>query len=178
MTLIRSFALLPAVFASAAFAQTAPPPSITGHALAQVTAPLQIQCSGLKFSSLVPQHVATYVTLPANGGPMVDPANIALPGSSQSAQASTCTASGDVGSAYHVMLPSSATITNGGGQTMTLNMFTVSSDGYSDPLNRFLRNNGLGLGTDSFGVGARLNIRADQAPGLYSGTYVVTVQYN
>jgi hypothetical protein len=76
------------------------------------------------------------------------------------------------------MLPSSATITNGGGQSMTLNMFTVSSDGYSDPFNRFLRNNGLGLGTDSFGVGARLNIRADQAPGLYSGTYVVTVQYN
>jgi hypothetical protein len=61
---------------------------------------------------------------------------------------------------------------------MTLNSFTVSSDGDSNPLSRLLHNDGSGLGLDSFGVGAKLNVGANQPPGNYTGTYIVSVQYN
>jgi hypothetical protein len=61
---------------------------------------------------------------------------------------------------------------------MVLNTFTITSDGDSNPYNRLLRNDGTGLGLDSFGIGARLNVGANQPAGTYSGTYVVNVQYN
>lgn len=163
---------------SAAFAQTAPPPSISAHATAQITAPLQVQCSAMHFSSLVPQAAPTSVTLPPDGSPIVDPSKILLTGAAQNAQASSCTSTGDVAATYSVTLPSSATLTNAAGQTMTLNSFTISGDGYSNPYNRLLHNDGTGLGIDSFGVGARLDVGANQAPGTYSGTYVVMAQYN
>ncbi|MEZ7500235.1 DUF4402 domain-containing protein [Flavobacterium sp. Arc3] len=35
-----------------------------------------------------------------------------------------------------------------------------------------------GSGTDSFAVGGTLNIKADQIPGVYTGTFDVTVDYN
>jgi hypothetical protein len=166
------------LLSSAAFAQIAPPPSITAHATAQIAAPLQIRCTAMHFSSLVAQHTATYVVLPANGSPIVDPSKIVLPGASQNAKASACTVTGDVFAVYNVTLPSSASLTNSGGKTMVLNTFTITSDGDSNPYNRLLRNDGTGLGLDSFGIGAKLNVGANQPAGTYSGTYVVNVQYN
>lgn len=166
------------IFSSVSYAQTVPPPSITAHATAQITAPLQIQCSAMHFSTLLPQDSATYVVLPPDGSPIVDPSSIVLSGAAQDAQASTCTTSGDVAATYSVMLPSSAALSNGTGQSMTVNNFTISGDGDANPYTRLLQNDGTGLGEDSFGVGARLNVGADQAPGTYSGTYIVSVQYN
>lgn len=166
------------LLSSAALAQTAPPPSITAHATAQITAPLQIRCSAMHFSSLLPKTTATAVTLPPNGSPILDPNSILLPGAAQDARASNCSVSGDVAATYTVTVPSSATLSNGTGQSMTVNTFTVSSDGDSNPLSRLLHNDGTGLGIDTFGVGAKLNVGANQAAGAYNGTYVVSVQYN
>ena len=166
------------LFTSAANAQTPPPPSITLHATAQIAAPLQIQCSGMNFSSLVAPQLGTYVVLRPDGSPIVDPGNIVIQGAAQDAHASTCTTSGDVAATYTVTLPSSTTLSNGTGQSMTVNNFKISGDGDTNPYSRLLRNDGTGLGQDSFSVGARLTVRANQAPGTYSGTYVVSVQYN
>jgi hypothetical protein len=178
MRLVRSATVSSLLFASAALAQTAPPPSIVAHATAQIAAPLQIKCSGMNFSALLALHTATSVTLPANGGPIVDPSNILLPGAGQDAKASSCSVTGDVLSVYNVTLPSNATLTNSAGKTMTVNSFTITSDADSNPYNRLLHNDGTGLGLDTFGVGAKLNVGADQPPGAYRGTYVVSVQYN
>jgi hypothetical protein len=178
MTPIRGALIVPMLVSSATYAQTAPPPSITAHATAQIAAPLQIKCSGMNFSSLLAQHTASSVTLPANGGPIADPGNIVLPGAGQDAKASACSVTGDVLAVYNVSLPSSATLTNGAGKTMIVNSFSITSDADSNPYNRLLHNDGTGLGLDNFGVGAKLNVGADQAPGTYSGTYVVSVQYN
>jgi hypothetical protein len=175
---IRAALIVPLVVSSAAYAQTAPPPSITAHATAQIAAPLQIKCSGMNFSSLLALHTATSVTLPANGGPIVDPSNIVLPGAAQDAKASACSVTGDVLAVYNVTLPSSATLTNSAGKTMTVNSFTITSDADSNPYNRLLHNDGTGLGLDTFGVGGKLSVGADQPPGTYRGTYVVSVQYN
>lgn len=109
---------------------------------------------------------------------MVDPSNIVLPGAEQDAAASICTTSGDVAATYSVMLPSNTTLSNGTGQSMTVNNFTIAGDGDANPYTRILHNDGTGLGLDTFGVGARLDVDADQVPGTYSGTFVVSVQYN
>ena len=166
------------ISSSASYGQTVPPPSITAHATAQVAAPLQIQCSAMHFGSLLAKDTATYVILPPDGSPILDPSSIVLPGASQDAQASTCTTSGDVAATYGVTLPASTTLSNGAGQSMTVNNFTISGDGDANPYTRLLENDGTGLGADTFGVGGRLNVGANQASGTYSGTYVVSVQYN
>lgn len=175
---IRAALIIAPLSPSAAYAQTAPPPSITAHATAQIAAPLQVQCTAMHFSSLVAQHVATSLTLPADGSPIIDPNRILIAGASQNAKASGCTVTGDVAATYNVVLPSSTTLTNSAGKTMTLDTFTITSDGDSNPYSRLLRNDGTGLGLDAFGVGAKLNVGADQSPGSYSGTYIVSVQYN
>jgi len=178
MKLVRSATASSLLLSSAAYAQTAPPPSITAHATAQIAAPLQVQCTAMHFSSLAAQHVATSVTLPADGSPILDPNKILIAGASQNARASGCTVTGDVAATYNVVLPTSTTLTNNAGKTMTLNTFTITSDGDSNPFTRLLRNDGTGLGIDTFGVGARLNVGPDQPAGTYNGTYVVSVQYN
>jgi hypothetical protein len=166
------------LFPPAANAQAAPPPSVTAHATAQIAAPLQIRCTAMHFSSLIALHTATYLVLPPDGSAIVDPSNIVFPGADQDAKATACTVSGDVAATYSVSIPSSVILTSGSGKTMTLNSFTLTSVGGADPYNRLLRNDGTGLGTDEFGLGAKLNVGADQAPGTYSGTYAVNVQYN
>jgi spore coat protein U-like protein len=178
MKLIRSTALLALFLSTAIHAQTAPAPSITAHATAQIAAPLQIQCTGMQFGSLVATSTATSVTLPPDGSPALDPSGILLPGGSQNQKASNCSVSGDVAATYNVSLPSSVNLTDGSGHAMMLNTFAVSGDGDSNPLTRLLRNDGTGLGIDTFGVGAKVNVGANQPPGTYNGTFVVTVQYN
>jgi hypothetical protein len=170
--------ILASLLSSAALAQTAPPPSITAHATAQIAAPLQVQCTAMHFSSFVTLHTATTLVLPPDGSPIVDPGKIVLPGAGQNAKATSCTVTGDVFAAYNVTIPSSVNLTNSAGKTMVLNTFTITGDGDSNPYNRLLRNDGTGLGLDNFGVGATLNVGADQPPGTYSGTYAVNVQYN
>jgi hypothetical protein len=175
---IRAASILAPLISSAAYAQTAPPPSITAHATAQIAAPLQVQCTAMHFSSFVALHTATYLVLPPDGSPIVDPGKIILPGAAQDAKATGCTVTGDVFATYNITIPSSVNLTNSAGKTMTLNTFTITSDGDSNPYNRLLPNDGTGLGLDNFGVGAKLNVGADQSPGTYSGTYAVNVQYN
>lgn len=89
-----------------------------------------------------------------------------------------CSVSGDVAATYSVTIPSSVSLADGSGHTMIVNAFTVSSDGDANPLSRLLHNDGNGLGADSFGVGAKLNVGANQLAGKYNGAYVVSVQYN
>jgi hypothetical protein len=170
--------ILASLLSSAALAQNAPPPYNNPHATAQIAAPQQVQCTAMHFSSVVKFHTATTLVLPPDGSPIVDPGKIVLPGAGQNAKATSCTVTGDVFAAYNVAIPSSVNLTNSAGKTMVLNTFTITGDGDSNPYNRLLRNDGTGLGLDNFGVGATLNVGADQPPGTYSGTYAVNVQYN
>ena len=74
---------------------------------------------------------------------------------------------GASGQAYFITLPSSATLTSGG-DTMTIDTF--NHDAGASP--------SLVGGSDTFNVGATLNVGATQAAGTYSGTFAVTVNYN
>jgi len=64
-----------------------------------------------------------------------------------------------------ITLPVSATMTSGA-NTMTISNFV------SDPTNTV-----LGTGKNSVQVGATLTVAPNQAPGNYSGNFVVTVNY-
>ncbi|MBV9496370.1 MAG: DUF4402 domain-containing protein [Acidobacteria bacterium] len=88
-----------------------------------------------------------------------------LPGNVSNAR---FTVSGEPNLSYSIVLPASATISNGA-QTMLINNF-VSNPSGTGTLSA--------SGTQEVGVGAYLIIaEPNQAPGDYSGTFAVTVMY-
>ncbi|MDH5178329.1 MAG: DUF4402 domain-containing protein [Gammaproteobacteria bacterium] len=74
---------------------------------------------------------------------------------------------GNVSATYVVTLPSTDVTLTSGANTMIVNTFSDNSLGALD-----------GTGNDSFNVGATLNVGISQAPGAYSGSFNVTVNYN
>ena len=80
------------------------------------------------------------------------------------------TVGGHNGAAYSIAIPSTPVIiTLSAGKTMTVGTFTsTKTSGTISATN----------GTDTFSVGATLTVGANQDPGVYTGTYIVTVQYN
>jgi hypothetical protein len=80
------------------------------------------------------------------------------------------TISGDADFAYSIDLPSDGTVelSDSAGHSMTINGFTSSP-----PLFGQLSS----LGSQELAVGATLNVGANQPAGNYSGTFLVTVNY-
>lgn len=82
--------------------------------------------------------------------------------------------SGESNTAYAVTLPSMTTITKTGGtETMLVDTFTSTLSGTGV----FVTGSLVGTG-GSFRVGGKLHVPADQAPGSYTGTFMVTAAYN
>lgn len=77
--------------------------------------------------------------------------------------------SGDPNGLYDITLPVSVVLTSGAGDNMTVDNFssTPDSNGQLDA-----------GGTQSLGVGARLNVGSFQPFGAYSGLMSTTVEYN
>jgi len=77
---------------------------------------------------------------------------------------------GTPGATYTITLPSDGTVVlSSGGSTMALNTFTSTPSGANIPLG--------GGGTQVISVGATLTVSAAQAPGNYTGSFNVTVDY-
>jgi hypothetical protein len=116
----------------------------------------------LDFGEAAPSTAATTVSISAAG--VVGGDAIGKAGAPQEARFSV---SGLAGQAYTIDLPTvPETLTSGGGDTMTVSGFVSDADGVATALAK------------EFGVGATLNIGADQAAGSYSGSFDVTVSYN
>jgi uncharacterized protein DUF4402 len=88
-------------------------------------------------------------------------------GSTASVSAAGFTVSGDALRPYTITLPASATVVNGA-NNMTVNSFTSVPSGSGTI--------GL-LGSQTLNIGATLQVNANQAAGLYSGSFNVTVAY-
>ena len=84
------------------------------------------------------------------------------------AQAATFDVTGAANALYDIVLPSAAVTISNGTDNMTVDTF-VGSLGASGTLSAG--------GTESFNVGATLNIAGNQPTGTYTGTYTVTVTY-
>lgn len=82
-------------------------------------------------------------------------------------QAASFNVTGDGNRAYTITLPAAATVTEGGGATMTVNNFTHNAGGAP----------ALTAGADTFNVGADLTVALGQVAGAYTGTFTVTVNY-
>ena len=131
---------------------------------ATIYAPISISSSGsLEFGTAEPTGVAGTVTINPNGTRTAS--NVILWASSVSAV--TFNVSGFSSEIYAITLPSSATLTGPSG-TMTVDTFTHDAGGSP----------ALSSGSDTFNVGATLHVGATQPPGLYTGTFAVTVGYN
>ncbi|MFQ5618409.1 MAG: DUF4402 domain-containing protein [Rhodospirillales bacterium] len=131
---------------------------------ATILEPISISSSAdLDFGTMLTTGTAGTVTVtPAGARSSV---NVDLFGGIPSAASFDVT--GEPGAAYAITLPSSATLTSGG-NTMTVDTYT--HDAGAAPT--------LPGGSDTFNVGATLNVGGAQAPGTYSGTFDVTVNYN
>lgn len=139
--------------------------TVDGNASATVLAPLAViekasmAFGGVSGDPLIASSVTldTAGTVTANPGAWADQSGTAAGGFN---------VTGGVGAVYTITLPASTTVTNGG-NTMTVNNFTKSVvTGTID-----------GIDNTDFTVGADLLIGAAQAQGAYSGTYVMTVNY-
>jgi len=180
LILTTAAASLALAFPTAALAAPGgPPATITGTASAEVIAPLQIECGAMHWGKLAPQNFATTIMMNAQGTPLTDPNNISVPGDRNNAQPGHCDVTGEVGMTFTVTLPTTETLSYSG-HTMTMTNFTISSDFDATPSNWLNRTLELqsGIGKNGFGIGATLNVGANQAPGFYQGTYTVSVQYN
>ena len=93
-----------------------------------------------------------------------------LPPGSSTVQSAMFIASGAIGSAYTITLPSAAITLSNGTHLMTADNFTStpSGSGIFTP------------GSQTIYVGATLNINANQEPGVYESTedFEVTLNYN
>jgi len=82
------------------------------------------------------------------------------------AQAAAFRVTGERFEAYNITLPTSVTLTETSGGTMSLTGFSHDASGV-------LANNGQ----EDFNVGATLNVGADQVEGDYTGSFTVSVDY-
>jgi len=173
--LATSLVLLPTV----AMAQAGPSSQASASAAARIVLPIAVGCGNMNFGLLAPlSNASATVVLPPQGDPLQDPQNVVVPGTRTNASPSQCTATGEQNLSYHVNLPAPITLSNGNGGTMPLGTFTISNELDNDPLNRLLDVPIGSLGSNAFGLGATLTVGAQQAPGVYTGSFTVTVQYN
>jgi hypothetical protein len=150
-------------------ATVAPPNTASANATAKILAALTItKNADLSFGTMTIPTAATTVIV-APDGTRTSTGNITLLAQAPLTTASSYSVTGDAGATYTITLPVSTTILNGS-QQMTVNTFTSSKT-----------NNGSTIGTggtDSFTVGATLNLSNAQASGTYTGSFNVTVNYN
>ncbi|MEM7661056.1 MAG: DUF4402 domain-containing protein [Pseudomonadota bacterium] len=152
-------------FASpAAMAQDA-----SSDAGAIIVAPLQVtNTQPLYFGSIVPSTtVSDTVAVAANGTRTCGAQLTCLTDDHTPA---IFDVDGGANFGYTVTVPTSVNIANAGGDEMTVNAFAAASvdDG------QFLLD---GTGDDAFNVGGTLTVAANQASGEYTGTFLVSVEY-
>lgn len=141
-------------------------------AFANIVNPITIsETRSLHFGTLsVSTSAGTCILAPA--GTRTKTGGVTLTSFTPTATSAAYSVTGAANVAYNITLPtSSVTVTrSGGSQTMTITAFTSSKTGNAGTLS--------GAGSDSFTVGATLNVGASQVAGLYQGNFNITVAYN
>ena len=119
----------------------------------------------LEFGNIVASSAGGTVTV-ATGETTVAYSGVAAPaGLEGTIHSAKFTVTGDGSSKYSVLIEQETALTSGSGNPMNLSGFTHSSKGV------------LVEGTETFEVGATLNVGAEQAAGTYEGSFKVTVAY-
>lgn len=140
----------------------------TANAAATIVTPISItKMVDLNFGAIVPSAAAGSVTVGYDNS-ITGTGGVTLIPQLGTHSAAEFTVSGAANALFYVTLPSTTTLTrNSGTETMTVDTFYHSATGTLD-----------GTGAEDFKVGASLEVGANQAAGLYEGTFEVTVTYN
>ena len=137
--------------------------SATAQAGATIIAPMTIAKNvDLNFGNIASGSAAGSVVLSTAG--VRTATSVTLPSVNGTVSAAGFTVSGLANASYKITLPGSTTISSGT-NSMTINSFTENAS------------NVLAGGTETFQVGATLNLAANQAAGSYTGSFAVTVDY-
>lgn len=156
--------------------------SVSANAVAQavVVEPLAlIKIRDLNFGRIAAQPTAGTVTVNPNTGACTATGGVVSVGNCGYAEFG---GQGVRRMRMRITLPTTITLTGPGGATMTASNFTlglapdviqVPGPGNSPPRYEIASSTGI----YTFRVGARLNVATNQAPGVYNGSFVVTVQY-
>ncbi len=147
------------------FAQ-APTASASATASAKIYQPISIQ-------KLTDLNFGAMIATPAAGSVVVSPAGArsasggAVLASAAGVSAASFQVAGEPNTTFSVGLPSSIQLTSGS-NSMTVSNFLTDSAAYLLDA----------TGNHALSVGATLDMAANQAAGLYSGSFSVTVAYN
>jgi len=138
---------------------------VEADAGAKIVAPLQISNNtALYFGTIAP-------SLTSADNVIVSPAGTKSCGAELTCLTDDHTAanfkvSGEADASYTIELPNSINIANGAGGSMVVDGFTGSKSSGT-----------LVSGADSFNVGGTLGVAANQPSGEYTGSFVVSVEY-
>ena len=147
-----------------------PTDDATATAFAKIITPIEIakvNGADLKFGNIIANEAIGTVSVTAEG--VVSYSGVAAPSTPGDIQQAQFKVDGQAGMLYTITLPTSATIKdeNGtGSNEMIINAFAHNAT------------QTLTGGTETFGVGAVLNVAASQPAGDYQGDFTVTVNYN
>ena len=140
----------------------------TGSATANIVIPLEITKNvDLAFGNIAAGPSTGVVTI-ATDGTRSGVGGVTLIAAGNVSNSAQFSLTGYPSATFAIALPGSITIANGGYQ-MTVDGF-VSSLGMTSTLDF--------NGQAALNVGANLNVNADQEPGLYTGSFDITVAYN
>lgn len=153
-------ALLATLFSTPAFAAEA-----ESDAGAKIIAPLQISNStALYFGTIAPSVTESDTVLVSPQGAKT--CGVELTCMTDDHTAAEFRVTGEADASYTIALPTQIQLSNGAGMNMTVNDFTGSK-----------ANGTLVAGQDDFTVGGTLEVGANQSSGEYTGTFIVTVEY-
>jgi len=143
----------------------------TANASATIVTPITIdKTTDLNFGTIFKTPEGGTVTVTAAGTRSASGVNVLAQSPSQFSDfsAATFTVNGDPSATYTVTLPADGSVTiSNGAETMAVSSFISNATG-----------NLNASGQEVFGVGATLTVAANQASGVYTGTFDVTAAYN
>jgi Domain of unknown function (DUF4402) len=133
-----------------------------------------VNSAPLDFGTIIPAAAAGTVSINAQTGART--ATVVTPTGGTFSRAEFVAAGTPLRIVTLTLNPSPTITITSGANSMTINQLRVSVDG--GPPQPFGPNQLLGVfGVISFDVGGRLNVGANQAPGLYTGSFTLTMDY-
>ncbi len=177
---IRSAAAV--LLAGAAAIATASPAvaqdTASADAMAVLVEPLEFfRVQDLHFGQILTGTNTSFVVLSPDGNRTRASGNATLLGNDH--QPARFAGMGVYNQLVRIRLGSSQIQLTGPGQNMRVDQFTIGSTPNTVVLNTNWQNFSLGdpTGMFNFAVGARLRVNPNQAPGSYTGTFTVTLDY-
>lgn len=173
-TMLKFFTFVAVLFgfSSISFAQGT---QATANAGGRIIQPLKLTATqALEFGDIIKGQ--NTVTVAADGSRTATNTNLLLTLTSggKTPQAAEFEIEGEPGLAYVVTYEPNVVLNGPDSATMSVESFTTNAtltlpNGSTE---------GTTAGKDTFNVGASLTVSADQKPGVYDGTFKVTVNYN